>query len=90
MSRRFLLVGFFIVVPLEGQGTIEQLAYATFVAQLFLVLQANAAPFRKAEDDFLATTCSLLLVVLFLTSIFYKYSALTGTHLGVVHVHDPG
>ena len=42
MLRRFLLVGVFVVIQ---PGSIQQLAYATFIALLYLAVQLTAAPF---------------------------------------------
>jgi len=75
MLRRFVLVGVFVVEP--GQGRVEQLAYAMIVSICFLALQLNAAPYHEPTDDFLAGGCSLLLAVLFVCSIFFKYAELT-------------
>ena len=74
MSRRFLLVGALVTVE---QGSIEQLAYGTLAAQLYLLVQLVAAPYRKVSDNFLASMCSFFISVVFVTSIFYKISALT-------------
>lgn len=75
MARRFLLVGFFVVKP--GQGTVEQLAYGTLVSIVYLALQMSASPFKRASDDFLANVCSLLIAVLYICAIFFKFGALT-------------
>lgn len=74
MARRFLLVGAFVVFK---RGSIEQLAYATSITLLYAIVHANAAPMRKAADNLVAIACSLLLAMLFVTSIFYKVGALT-------------
>ena len=78
MGRRFLLVGVLVVVP--AQGTIEQLAYGSMIALLYLALQTRASPFKRASDDFFAIACSLLLSVFFLCAILYKYAELTDVH----------
>ena len=75
MLRRFLLVGVFIVIP--RQGTVEQLAYGAVVAVVHLAFQVSASPFGHATDDFFASMCSMLLAVLFVCAIFYKYNTLT-------------
>lgn len=74
MLRRLLLVGVFVLIK---PGSIEQLASASLVALAFLSIQLTAAPFRRPDDNFLASACSLALAVLFLLSILYKYAALT-------------
>ena len=74
MLRRFLLVGVFVVIQ---QGTVVQLAYATLFTLLYLVVEMKVSPYRSASDDFLATTCSAALSMLFMLSILYKYGALT-------------
>ena len=74
MLRRFLLVGAFVVIQ---PGTIQQLAYATFLSLLFLAIQLTASPFRQRADDFMAATSSLALAMLFVLCLLYKYGALT-------------
>ena len=74
MLRRFLLVGVFVIVH---PGTIQQLAYATFVTLLYLAIQLTASPFQKIEDNFMAAMSSLALSMLFVLCVFYKYGALT-------------
>jgi hypothetical protein len=66
-----LQVGVFVVEP--GQGTIEQLAYATLVCVCFAMLHVNAAPFRLYSDDLLSMACSLLLSMFFIVCVFYKH-----------------
>ena len=74
MGRRFLLVGYFVVVE---PGSVDQLSYGTTVSLLYLVIQLSAAPFKSTADDYFAAGCSLVLCLQFLTCIFYKYGALT-------------
>ena len=74
MLHRFLLVGVLVTVE---QGSLEQLAYGTLVALLFLVVQLFASPFKKFTDECTAAACSMLLVVLFFLAIYYKVGALT-------------
>lgn len=64
MSRRFVLVGAMVLVK---QGSMEQLAYGAVVSVIYLLLQTVTAPYRKKNDEFLASACSFLLVVLFLS-----------------------
>ena len=74
MLRRFVLVGAFVVFR---QGSVEQLAYATFTTQLYLAIQMMASPFRSRTDDFMAAMCSLSLAALFVLCLLYKLGALT-------------
>ena len=74
MSRRFILVGALANVR---QGSVEQLAYGTIIAVIYLVIHLIASPYQKTTDEFLAASCSFFLVGIFIVSIFYKYSALT-------------
>ena len=74
MLRRFLLVG---VLVMCEQGSLEQIAYGTLVALVYLTIQTIASPFAKSSDNFFASGCSLLLAILFVCSVFYKFSALT-------------
>ena len=74
MMRRFVLVGVFVVVQ---PGSVEQLAYGSFVSLLYLAIQLTAKPFKGRADDFLAATCSLALSMLFILCLLYKYGALT-------------
>merc|ERR1719409_400099 len=48
MLRRFLLVGFFVMVK---QGSIEQLVYGTLVSLLYLAAQLIAQPYKSRLDD---------------------------------------
>ena len=74
MLRRFLLVGVFVVIQ---PGSIQQLAYATFVTLFYLAVQLMAAPFKSLSDDFMAATSSLALSMLFVICLLYKFGALT-------------
>lgn len=74
MLRRFILVGVLVVVR---QGSIEQLAYGTVVAIMFLSIQTAASPYRKPSDDLFANGCSLLLSVFFVVALVFKYMDLT-------------
>ena len=76
LLKRFLLVGLFVVVPFK-QGSIMQVASANITTILFLVLQLEAMPYKEIIDDYLSVICNLLLTVMFLVVIFYKYVTLT-------------
>lgn len=75
MLRRFVLVGVLVVFP--AQGTVEQLAYGALFSIIYLAFQVAASPFRKTSDNALAVVCSLLLAVLFICLVFYKYGEFT-------------
>ena len=77
MMRRFLLVGVFVVIQ---PGSIQQLAYATFVTLLYLAVQLMAAPFKSLSDDFMAAMSSLALSMLFVLCLLYKFGVLTQLH----------
>ena len=70
MVRRVIFVGVFVAFR---QGTVEQLAYATISAVLFLALQMLSAPFKATTDEFMAVMCNLALAVFFITCVFFKY-----------------
>ena len=55
-SKKLVLVGFLSLPPLPGTTT--QLVAAFVFSICFLVLQMQAAPYRRHEDDFLAMACS--------------------------------
>lgn len=59
------------------QGSVEQLAYGTLITILYLTTQLIAAPFVQRSDDYMAAGCSMLMVVLFVCAIIFKYGALT-------------
>ena len=74
MLRRLILVGALVVFR---QGSIEQVAFGTLFALVYSAIQMTAAPYRKFSDNFFASACSLLLSVLFLLCLLFKYAALT-------------
>ena len=74
MGRRFLLVGYFVIVE---PGSINQLSYGTTVSLIYLVLQQAASPFKSTADDYFAAGCSLVLSLQFLVCNYYKFGALT-------------
>lgn len=77
MARRVVLVGVFVVLPWDLQGSIEQLAYGTMVTLVYLTVQITASPYRNPSDDFFATGCSLAIAMFFLCSLIFKYTELT-------------
>ena len=76
MLRKFLLVGLFVML---APGTITQIAIATIVCAVFLLIQTQAKPFKNESDDYLATASSFALLMLFFCSTIYKYAALVDT-----------
>ena len=74
MMRKFLLVGLFVCIE---PGSITQIAMATIVTAVYLLVQLNAKPFKNPADDFLAASASFALLMLFFCSVIYKYIALT-------------
>ena len=76
MTRRLLLVGAFVVGPYHP-GSLMQLAVATVTCVLFFAFQLQLMPYLSHTDNLLANGCSLSLIVIFVTSIFYKVAALT-------------
>jgi hypothetical protein len=74
MFRRVLLVGVLVIFPFP-QGSVMQVATANVVCTIFLVLQLQAMPFRTLHSNYLACGCNLSLSVMFLCTIFYKYSS---------------
>jgi hypothetical protein len=76
MGRRLLLVGFLVIGPFH-RGSMMQLATATIISIIFLVIQLSASPFRDKSDGFVACNLSLSLVLLFTTCNYYKFSTLT-------------
>eukprot|EP00966_Prymnesium_polylepis_P120160 2776615-Prymnesium_polylepis.1 len=66
MLRRFLLVGVYVVMPYH-QGSMMQLALAALTAIIFLMIQAQAMPYRSTTDNYLGVGCSFCLAVLFLS-----------------------
>ena len=73
MLRRLILVGLMVVIE---SGRTFQLALASMLAIIFLFLQLMASPYREAHNGFLASVTSFSIVLCFLCSIFFKYSAL--------------
>lgn len=75
MARRFLLVGLFVVVPYR-RGSMMQLALATIVCWVYLIVQLVAMPYRTLSDNYLALACSTCLAMLFLGCMLFKFAAL--------------
>ena len=76
MLRKFLLVGLFVTIE---PGSITQIALATIVTAVFLLVQLQAKPYKSASDDFLASASSFALLMIFFCSVIYKYVELTDT-----------
>ena len=73
MVKRLILVGFMVLL----QGNVRQIFIATFMAGAFLLFQVQASPFRDKFDDYLASTASFSLLIIFLCAIAFKYDELT-------------
>ena len=73
MAKRFLLVGLMVL----AQGNMMQLYAATLVVAALLLFQVQASPFRDMLDDYLASSASFCLLVIFLCGTAFKISALT-------------
>ena len=72
MGRKFLLVGLMVL----AQGSMRQLYLGAVFAGAFLLFQVQAAPFKEQADDFIASSASFGLAVIFIVSISFKYAAL--------------
>jgi len=72
MLRRFVLVGVMVLL----QDNIMQLIIGMLLATAFLLFQAQAAPYVSMADDLLASMASFCLVVVFVSSIAFKYTVL--------------
>jgi len=73
MLRRFLLVGYAIVVQ---PGSIFQLGFAIAVSLVFLFAQLRTRPYLVPTDEFLASVSSLMMVVGFTVCIIFQYDSL--------------
>lgn len=72
MLRRLVLVGLMVLY----QGTMMQLVVGGMLAALFLLLQVQASPFKETTDDFMASSVSFMLVVIFSVCYAFKYDEL--------------
>jgi hypothetical protein len=72
MLRRFVLVGLMVLM----QDTMMQLLIGMLLAAAFLLFQVQAAPYVSMTDNLLAAASSFCLVVVFLSSIAFKYTVL--------------
>ena len=75
MGRRFVLVGLMVLV----QGNLMQLIVGTVLSIAFLLFQVQAQPYAEMSDDFLASSCSFALCILFLCCTVFKYLSLIET-----------
>lgn len=62
MLRKFLLVGLFVTIE---PGSMTQIALATIITAIFLLVQLQAKPYKNLSDDFLACVCSFALQMVF-------------------------
>ena len=76
MLRKFLIVGLFVVV---SPGEITQLAIGTIFCAVYLMIQLQAKPYKNNSDDYLASSASFGLLMVFVCSIVFKYTSLTDT-----------
>ena len=77
MLRRFLLVGLYVIVPWQQQGSLLQLVLALVTALTYLVAQVLARPYLDVTNNYLAVACSLSLVVLLVWYLVLKQLSLT-------------
>ena len=68
MLRKFLLVGLFVTIK---PGSIMQIALATIVTAVFLLVQLQAKPYKNASDDYLASSASFAMLMLFVCSVLF-------------------
>ena len=73
MLRKFLLVGLFVTIQ---PGSITQIALATIVCAIFMLVQLQSKPYKNASDDYLASSASFALLMTFFVSVIYKYAEL--------------
>ena len=76
MARRFVLIGLFVIGPFHP-GSMMQLALAALACVIYLVVQAQAMPYRSWADNYVGIGCSFSLAVLFIACTFYKVNMLT-------------
>ena len=76
MLRKFLLVGLFVTVE---PGSITQIAVATIITAVFMLVQLQTKPYKSETDDYLASSCSFAMLMMFFCSVIYKYVDLTDT-----------
>ena len=76
MTRRFTLVGLFVIGPYP-RGSLMQLIIATLFSIVFLTIQVQAKPYKKIHDDYVALSCSFGITVAFLCCVVYKIDTLT-------------
>ena len=62
--KKLVFVGF-LSLPMIGPGSTGQLIAAFVFAVVCLMLQMQARPYKRDEDDFLATACAFCLVLMF-------------------------
>ena len=70
MTRRFLLVGLFVIFE---PGGVVQIIGGTLVATIYLFIQRSCRPYADLADEFLAATTSFMMVLCFVCGIVFKY-----------------
>ena len=73
MSRRLVLVGFFILLQ---RGSVTQIIAGATYSLVHLLLQMQANPYRKLHDNFLANACNFCLCALCLCLMLFKIGSL--------------
>lgn len=75
MFRRLMLVG---LLGLDNaafpRGSVHQVMFALLFSLLFLCVQMQTAPFRRRSDNFLASSASFSLVVIFACCLAYLFT----------------
>jgi hypothetical protein len=68
MLRRLLLVGVFVLIQ---RGSITQLVVGSTFCAVYLLLQMQIHPYLDHSSNFIANSCSFMLLVIFLICIVY-------------------
>merc|ERR1712185_831001 len=66
MLRKFLLVGLFVTIE---PGSITQISLATIVCAVFMLVQLQSKPYKNMADDYLASSSSFALLMVFFCSV---------------------
>ena len=86
MLRKFLLVGLFVTIE---PGSITQITLATIVTAVFLLVQLQAKPYKNPSDDYLASSASFAMLMIFICSVPFPtaplYLPLLNVYLAALH-----
>ena len=63
--KKFMLIG---LPNLFWQGTINQIIYALVTTLVFLILNSQASPYRRTDDDLVATVVAAFVAIQTLTT----------------------